>query len=308
MAKGRANANWKHGLFVGWAEFRYGVDHARPISLAGPKPQPIFRAEKRRHAINVAMEVLSDWRQSPFEHEGPMRAGIRSALCLEGYDWPRSDVQAGEIVGEALRMLGARRPTWEQGQRHYVEPRENCRWCSVELDAADRVAGFCSVEHARAALTHWGFETRNNADAAFRAVHRATRRLAQKPRKCAECGKKFKPPWHGSEQRFCSLECTGMHRRKETPERTCTHCGAVFRLERTNLDARFCSKRCAYDHRSVIEISCTCFCCGTSFVTSSPKAAYCSITCTQIVSKIKHGRPPKRISPPVFDYVFGLAA
>ena len=308
MAKGRANAQWKHGLRAGWTEFRYGTDDTRPISLAGPKPHPIFRGEKRQHAINIAMDVLRDWRQSPFEREGPTRAGIRSAFCLQGYGWPRSDVQAGEIVGEALRMLGAKRPTWEQGQRHYVEPRENCRWCSVELDTAGRVAGFCSVEHARAALTHWGFETRNNADAAFRAVYRATRRLAQKPRKCIECGRKFRPQREGSDQRCCSTSCVNMHRRKERPERACAHCGAVFHLERNNLDARFCSKRCAYDHRSASEFSRTCTCCGISFTTASPKATYCSITCTQVVSKIKHGRPPKRISPPVFDYVFRMAA
>lgn len=309
MAKGRDNANWKHGLRAGWTEYRYGTENARPISLAGPKRIAlIFRGEKRSHAIDRAMDVLRDWRQSPFEHEGATRAGIRSALCLRGYDWRRSDWQAEEIVSGALRLLGAERPTWEQGQRHYIEARENCKWCGVELDPGDQVAGFCSVEHARAAHIHWGFEARSTADTAFAAVDRAMRRLVQKPRACAECAKKFRPQREGSDQRFCSLQCVAVHRKKETTERACEHCGTVFRPDRANLDARFCSQKCAYEHRSVIEISKTCACCGSRFIASGHKALYCSTTCTQIVSKIKHGRPPRRISPPVFDYVFKLAA
>lgn len=308
-AKGRDHGRWKHGLFVGLTEYRYGPpEDARPITLAGPKKHvPIFRGEKRTHAVNRALDVMRDWRQSPFEHEGPVRAGIRSALCLAGHGWHRSDQQAAEIVAEALRLMGAKRPTWEQGQRHYVEPRENCKWCGIELEPGDMVAGFCSEEHARFARQHWGFETRSIADAAFSAVDRAMRRLAQKPRKCEECGTKFRPQREGSDQRFCSLQCSAAHRAKETPPRPCDHCGTVFtpHFGRMNLDQRFCSKKCAYEHRAYERFDRTCACCGAPFVTSSHKALYCSMRCAQIVSGFRTGRNlPKRVSGPVLDYLF----
>ncbi|OWK20076.1 hypothetical protein AJ88_33085 [Mesorhizobium amorphae CCBAU 01583] len=55
---------------------------------------PIFGADKRKHVVNQMMDVMADWRLSPFEFEGSCRAGLRSALCLAGHSWQRADDEA----------------------------------------------------------------------------------------------------------------------------------------------------------------------------------------------------------------------
>ena len=300
-SKGRDNARFKHGLRAGWTEYRYGT--AKPVSVA-----PIFRGGQRDHAINRVLDVLSDWRQSPFEYEGAARSGLRAALCLRGSRWVASDREAESVVSAALSLMGAERPSWEQGQRHYSEPRENCRWCYVPLDDSDQRAGFCSPEHARFAHQHWGFETRSSADTAFGAVDRAIRSLSLPKRNCARCGARFRPQREQSHQEFCSLNCALTSRRLATPSRSCAECGSAFVPASSNLDARYCSRRCVNLARSSITIDATCDICSQAFVTRSRKARFCSTACAQIESKFKHGRPPKRISAPVFDYLFKMAA
>ena len=99
-AKGRDASGWKHGRGAGWTEFRYGDATLHPATLAGRKrqPAPLFSGERKKAAIQRTMDFLRDWRQSPFEQEAAVRAGLRSGLCLAGYPWERSDAAAIEIV------------------------------------------------------------------------------------------------------------------------------------------------------------------------------------------------------------------
>ena len=57
----------------GYKSYRYGS--TAPVSL--PR---VFTGEARRHMVGKVIDVLRDWRFSPFEHEGPARAGIRTGL------------------------------------------------------------------------------------------------------------------------------------------------------------------------------------------------------------------------------------
>ena len=85
------NQHW----YASWTEYRYGSD--QKVSLA-----QIFKGEKREAAVGGVLMHLRDWRFSPFEREGECRAGVRSALCLEGHSWHRSDAEAASLV-DALR-------------------------------------------------------------------------------------------------------------------------------------------------------------------------------------------------------------
>lgn len=299
--KGSRHWNYQHGLFSGFSEYRYSAPLAR-------KHKPIFKGEKRDHIVSRAMDALRDWRFSPFEHEGSVRAGVRSGLCLQGYDWHRSDAEAEAIVTRALSLLGAQRPTWEQGQPEYLEPRENCRGCGTPLDE-EQIASrlpFCSVQCARAARQRWGFDQRRREDDRYNEVTEAILKLAAPTRKCPQCSKKFrshKVRSGGVEQVYCSLECT--HESKRTiDERSCLECGVSFRPDNNKNAGRYCSHACAYAGKGKREVPRTCVCCGTEFIAATKGALYCSSACTSVYSRFRTGNnPPKQITPSVLDYL-----
>ena len=54
--------------------------------------------------------------------EGPLRAGIRSDLCLQGWRWRDADDMARELLAEAFRVVRATRPTWNEGQPEWAIP------------------------------------------------------------------------------------------------------------------------------------------------------------------------------------------
>jgi len=305
----KARSEKERQYFGGWRDHRYGARDCAPITLAGSSSsRKIFRGEQRETVINRVMDVMRDWRQSPFEHEGATTAALRSSLCLGGHGFSLSEAEAMDIVATCLRRLGAVRPTWEQGQRHYAEPRENCRWCYTLLDSSTLAAGFCSEEHARFAREHWGFQTSRRSDAAFAAVERALWRFRQAPRKCSQCDKQFRPVSENSVQKFCSDECRDASRRIEIAEVACEYCSTIFRPSRSAAVGRYCSRKCVYESRSNQSVETTCMCCGQPFVAKGKKAMYCSDACHGVVSDFKRGRVRKAISPPVFDYVFRMAA
>jgi hypothetical protein len=45
---------------------------------------------------------------------------IRSSLCLIGWPWSVANETAASIVTQALNQLGARRPSWAEGQREFT--------------------------------------------------------------------------------------------------------------------------------------------------------------------------------------------
>lgn len=81
------------------------------------KPRAVSRiAKHRRETITAAiMRILDTGEPTKFAFEGACHAGLRARLCLEGTAWPQADKFANEVVNEALRRIGASRPTWQEG-------------------------------------------------------------------------------------------------------------------------------------------------------------------------------------------------
>lgn len=278
-------------------------------SPAQERPQGrIFKGKQREHAIEQAQVLLSRWQSSYFQYEGATRAGIRSGLCLAGYGWAKADQEAASLVEAALHRMGARRPTWEEGQRGYVEPRENCINCGglipEELLLGGRAPRFCSTPCARTALSHSEIKVRSSMDRVYREAIVAITKTRLPARPCAHCGRGFKSTM--ARQIYCSQTCAGAAGRT-VPERACAHCGKVFRPHHNTQEHNpgiFCSKACTDAHRRPM----TCACCGTEFM-GHANNRYCSETCSKFVYKVKAGKR-LNMTPRVFDciYVFARAA
>jgi hypothetical protein len=57
---------------------------------------------------------------SLFGLEGPLRHGIRSDLCLQGWPWKLADLMAREMLEDAFRTVNATRPSWNEGQLEWT--------------------------------------------------------------------------------------------------------------------------------------------------------------------------------------------
>ncbi|OWJ72514.1 hypothetical protein CDV50_04900 [Haematobacter massiliensis] len=79
--------------------------------------------------------------------EGPLRAGIRSDLCLQGWRWKEADAAARDLLDDAFRVAGAIRPSWNEGQPEWVTHpgtlinRDCCAHCRRPLP--DGMRKFC---------------------------------------------------------------------------------------------------------------------------------------------------------------------
>src|SRR3546814_1442074 len=83
-----------------------------------------------------------------FSLEGELRHRLRSSLCRQGADWILADLLAAAIVEDALRKVGAQRPTWQQGQPEWTQEgviyiqRTRCIRCRWKLPPGHRK--YCS--------------------------------------------------------------------------------------------------------------------------------------------------------------------
>lgn len=269
MKKRRSRSRFQPEGFSGYTEFRYGPK--RKVTLA-----PILTGERRQHVVNRVIDALKDWHISPFEHEADAVHGIRQGFCLDGHSHARAEAEARAIVATGLRIIGAKRPTWEEGQPEYTEPIENCAHCRGPLDIYRLKSRFCSDICARAFV-----QRRNNHAMEVGEVTLAkARRLIY---------------------------------REHEPARICDHCGASFRPMHGATKGRFCSKQCMYAHRDDERARVhekTCEWCRAPFVAKTARARFCSQSCQTMESRMRRNAPdaPKTISPPVFDYVFRIAA
>lgn len=261
----------------------------RRITLAGtPRPtvraRRIFRGQAREEMVRTVMGLLRRWQLSPFEYEGRVRAGLRSALCLKGHAWHKADHEAAKIVGEGLRLLGAVRPSWLEGQPQYPLGRDYCWTCRGPLDQEARASrrAFCCDECRRSALTH----RMALVTVADNAVYFASRYAAMKEglpeRVCHWCGTTYKPTH--LDQKFCSYVCSGRSSAGENlvKQKPCMHCGEPFRGRHQK--AKFCSAECRVGyikaHGPLARLpERHCDFCKAVFRPGSAAARYCSATC-----------------------------
>lgn len=257
----------------GYTEYRYGS------KMKVKMPSLIFTGEARNHKIQKVMDAMSDWRSTPFEHEGAMVAGLRSSLCLEGHSWGRSDLEAHSLVSQTLKKMGAVRPTWDQGQREYSLPEEYCNWCYIEMPEDQyrgiRKGRFCSPVCAKAAIQYRDYETTLRDSAIARSAQAIIRREALPERQCKFCLTMFKPFNPDSKDlTFCSRECADQSRRKYS-EIPCGCCGKLFRQMRA--DHRYCSADCFNTASHPTE----CKQCHKRFIAKRFGAMFCSNNCSQ---------------------------
>jgi hypothetical protein len=266
------------------------------------KSSPVWRGEKRKHIVSQTVDLLRDWRFSPFENEGAVHAGLRSALCLKGIGWRRADAAVGDVIRESFNILGAKRPTWQEGQPEYVTPRENCRWCACPLPDTEfgglRKGYFCSPECGRAMLLNRDLKTTNGRDVIAMAAFSIIDRQSRPTLICEGCGQSFRSFTKMTGQRYCSHDCASAAART-VEGRDCLTCGKWFRPKQTNKAGKFCSSDC---HRQYRYPARACILCGASFRPNIAEASFCSRTCVKKSFKIRSGQI-KNISAPVFDYL-----
>lgn len=271
----------------GYQEYRHG--DPKPVTLARTsieKEQPIFTQKKRHHVVKEVMDSMRDWRLTRFEKEGPTRAGLRSALCLEGNPWPASDVEAARIVSEALSALGAQRPDYMEGQREHTIAREDCAWCmrEIEADSWGRRSRFCSAECAQFALVHRqaGEDSRDEKwrTSASRLIHREK----LPPLTCAYCATAFKSA--DRKARYCSPACAGKAGNGHLLDKSCAWCSKQFHPQRDTIMC--CSRICGAAYRGKLFREANpereCEQCNEVFAPSAPHVVYCSATCKRRAS------------------------
>jgi hypothetical protein len=167
-------------------------------------------ARHRRIAIADRLANLArDVEPTPFAIEAPARAGIRASLCLQGWPWHASDAEATILTLRSLQIVGAKRPTWEQGQPEYTQAtviamhRETCVHCGKTLP--DGHYKFCSKHCFKAhRLIIANRQNREETNVKSRAW-RAAWAEKQQPRKCGTCERDFQPKRPAA--KFCSNHC-----------------------------------------------------------------------------------------------------
>lgn len=273
---------------AGYKSYRYGS--TKPVSL--PR---VFTGEARKAKVDAVMDVLRDWRLSPFEHEGSARAGIRAGLCLAGYKgksigWHQADFEAECLVGEALKLMGAKRPTLLEGQRQYSTERENCQWCSGPLDDEDRSnhRRFCSDECGRAARTHNLPFFQTVTGIMRTAAAYVVAKEMQPEQQCQWCRKRFKPAGLllRTKTVTCSPECNRAYMGAMMGQKTCLQCKKLFTPGWIN-NTKFCSDDCQKTHRNERRraetderhVSTPCEFCGESFVPKKVGTRFCGHRC-----------------------------
>lgn len=335
------------------------------ITVAGKKrkkkaeQRAILQGEARRALIHEVIDTMKAWSFSHFEHEATCRHGLRASLCLQGHDWHLSDNEAIGIVQEALRAMGAQRPSWMEGQWAYTVGRDQCVRCGGPIDDEGQGRGhrFCSNVCAKGSMVERAANEVYTRDRVYIWAQQMIWLSRRKAKPCAQCGTMFKslnpkvvycsprcvrhsagglledrqclwcgetfhPRDHSME--CCSKPCASKHRHREwkqqAEERSCTVCRSVFRPKTSS--SIYCSPVCARTARNTqtrqqraevtqarLQEVKECVWCGSPFSGRGPTAQCCSKNCAVYYSRMKAGKNiPKRLSPPVFDYVFRQAA
>lgn len=287
-----------------WNAYRYG----------GTKPtltQFHLAGDKRRSTVKRVSKILSDWRSSRFEREADMTWGLRVGLIGLGQRWGVAHAEACNIVGDAFKELGYKRPTWDQGQPQHIIDNEHCQWCAMEVPEDMRISGrksYCSDECARSALEQRDFERRLRSDESYDAAWAAIQRSKVPPKRCDQCARPFRPLIDESARRFCSKTCQHEASRKHK-EINCATCGTTFRPRYAG--ARYCSHLCSGAAQKKPLPTLQCQSCGCLFqpdrlpTKSKPMPKHCSRACYLEHRAIK--RPP-RMTPMAFDEIMRLAA
>lgn len=282
-----------------------------PITLAGRARRQIFAGKERESVVQKVMDLLRDWRLSPFENEAATHYGIRSGLCIAGNGWNASEAEASSLLAEAFRLLGHQRPDHNEAHWSYTVGPDYCSQCVGPMSEEDIAKGrrYCSADCAKKALL-----CRTHEDAWYRdntawAAYRMVLKDRGEKRTCMQCGDPFGVVRENAATKFCSEACAGAYRRINLPPRPCRNpaCGKPFVPPSSNPDAMFCCRECRIESDSLAQFDCRCIVCNKLFPSHKPGSQFCGQPCRVTAHKVRSGKI-RRISPPVFDYMITMAA
>jgi predicted nucleic acid-binding Zn ribbon protein len=163
-----------HGAYRGigrdYVVYRYGPP------ARSTKPRSRLKGRQRDDLVRVAVAIMQRWEASRWQFEGPVRAGLRSAFCLNGWRWDVADVEAAAIAHDALVRIGAGvRPSWQEGQPEFTQYgvlpnwRTHCAHCHRPIPE-DEDRKYCSLECGRAAASRMQRRQRLQDGAAYDAI------------------------------------------------------------------------------------------------------------------------------------------
>lgn len=178
-----------------------------------------LRQRRREVLLGGLVLLFAEAEPTVFALEGPSLAWMRAQLCLEGWPWQAAHAAAGDLVGEALRRIGAERPAWREGQREVTlhEPRTRCAnpECERTIANPESRRAYCSTQCQ--VHTH-NLRRRANNPAKYIAMGRAwweAKRAAAPLVPCENCGKPFRavPSGRGTPTN-CSGTCAATSRNR----------------------------------------------------------------------------------------------
>lgn len=169
---------------------------------------------RRRALVEKVANALRIGDPTIFRFEASCRAGLRTMFCLQGIRWALADLEAAEIVAAALRQLGARRPTWYEGQPDVQELHGGRMYCGnpkcrKPIGRGWR-AGYCSEDCRQTAKSGRRYHSNAERLRAAAAARRVAYQAAQPEVQCPICETMFRPkPPNGSGriQRYCGIIC-----------------------------------------------------------------------------------------------------
>lgn len=218
-------------------------------------PARALPSEQHETLTSIAVGLM-ELMESPWNGEGPLRAGFRSRLCLQGWAWQDADNAADTVVQSALRRLDcAKRPTWEEAQPQpdqHVE-RTRCLVCGEKLgpDPTNQrkyCSNACSLTASR---------RRSESDMARLSMAEYLARVAARRAavlavevSCAHCGNLFRPAHKVFTRRFCSKPCADAGKMRVLPllePARCASCNESFQPRERS--SKYCSSACYQDMR-----------------------------------------------------------
>lgn len=243
----------------------------------------IIKGERRKHVVSQVMDILSDFRDNPWQREGATRSGLRSALCLVGHDWAEADHESSGLITAAFQKLGqGARPSWAEGQAHYAMGREACARCGNAIGEDQKPHRYCSVRCAKLALQDQAFDKPVQDDVYGRDAWKIIAKTRTVPRTCAlpSCGKGFHVWAESRENRYCSKQCRSDSMRTRVMRRCVNEaCGKEFLPSQK--DVQCCSIACSSSigRKKQFEHTCQAPGCSTDFLSALPYSKYCSQRC-----------------------------
>lgn len=136
-----------------------------------------------RSIVIVLREAREDGRATThFTYEGMLTAMLRAELCLRSVPWAVANDAARNVVGEALRALGAKRPSWQEGQPEWTDggvirdTRVTCANCQRPLPEERKV--YCSKLCGDAMLARRYWQDQSEEKRVYKNLMRKRRKHA----------------------------------------------------------------------------------------------------------------------------------